>query len=87
MSVEGVNKSAISRVKGIGWNTVHCCLERAGEIIEVWNGNENSGNASRTLDSHGSNRHPPIKKITASSFKLRANAPEGQKAISDQSMW
>ena len=31
MSVEGVNKSAISRVKGIGWNTVHRWLERAGE--------------------------------------------------------
>ena len=31
LSVEGVNKSAISRVKGIGWNTVHRWLERAGE--------------------------------------------------------
>ena len=29
LSVEGVNKSAISRVKGISWNTVHRWLERA----------------------------------------------------------
>ncbi len=31
LSVEGMNKSAISRVKKIGWNTVHRWLERAGE--------------------------------------------------------
>jgi transposase-like protein/IS1 family transposase len=31
-SVEGLNKSAIARVKGIAWNTVHRWLERAG----VW---------------------------------------------------
>ncbi|MDA1276537.1 MAG: hypothetical protein O2960_21170, partial [Verrucomicrobia bacterium] len=38
----------------------------------------------RTLDSHGPIRQPPTMEITASSFKLRANAPEGQKAISYQ---
>jgi len=27
---EGLNKSAIARVKPIAWNTVHCWLERAG---------------------------------------------------------
>ena len=32
LSVEGVNKSAIARVKGISWNTVHRWLERAA----VW---------------------------------------------------
>ena len=37
LSVEGVNKSAISRVKGIGWNTVHRWLERAGEICLRFN--------------------------------------------------
>ena len=31
MSVEGVNKSAISRVKSPAWNMVHRWLERAGE--------------------------------------------------------
>ncbi|HIL70510.1 MAG TPA: hypothetical protein EYG38_11750 [Verrucomicrobia bacterium] len=31
LSVEGVNKSAISRVKKIAWNTVHRWIERAGE--------------------------------------------------------
>ncbi len=31
LSVEGMNKSAISRVKKIGWNTVHRWLDRAGE--------------------------------------------------------
>ena len=40
----------------------------------------------RTLDSGGSIRHLPNKKITASSFELRANAPEGQKAISYHNM-
>src|SRR5262249_9813990 len=29
LSVEGLNKSAIARVLGIGWNTVHRWLERA----------------------------------------------------------
>ena len=37
LSVEGVNKSAISRVKGIGWNTVHRWLERAGESCRRFN--------------------------------------------------
>jgi transposase-like protein len=32
LSVEGVNKSAIARVKGMAWNTVHRWLERAA----VW---------------------------------------------------
>ena len=36
----------------------------------------------RTLDSHRRIWHPPTIEITASSFKLRANAPEGRKAIS-----
>ncbi len=37
LSVEGVNKSAISRVKGIAWNTVHRWLERAGELCRKFN--------------------------------------------------
>ena len=37
LSVEGVNKSAISRVKGIAWNTVHRWLERAGESCRRFN--------------------------------------------------
>jgi len=37
LSVEGVNKSAISRVKGIAWNTVHRWLERAGESCRQFN--------------------------------------------------
>ena len=37
LSVEGVNKSAISRVKGIGWNTVHRWLERAGDMCLRFN--------------------------------------------------
>ena len=37
LSVEGVNKSAISRVKGIAWNTVHRWLERAGELCRRFN--------------------------------------------------
>ncbi len=31
LSVEGINKSAISRVKSLAWNTVHRWLERAGK--------------------------------------------------------
>ena len=37
LSVEGVSKSAISRVKGIAWNTVHRWLERAGELCRRFN--------------------------------------------------
>jgi len=37
LSVEGVNKSAISRVKGIAWNTVHRWLERGGESCRRFN--------------------------------------------------
>ena len=35
--MEGVNKSAISRVKRIAWNTVHRWLERAGESCRRFN--------------------------------------------------
>jgi len=37
LRVEGVNKSAISRVKGIASNTVHRCLERTGELCRRFN--------------------------------------------------
>ena len=37
LSVEGVDKSAIARVKGIAWNTVHRWLERAGESCRRFN--------------------------------------------------
>jgi len=37
LSVEGVNESAIARVKGIAWNTVHRWLERAGESCRKFN--------------------------------------------------
>jgi len=37
LSVEGVNKSAISRVKGISWNTVHRWLERAAACCRRFN--------------------------------------------------
>jgi IS1 family transposase/transposase-like protein len=37
LSVEGVNKSAISRVKGIAWNTVHRWLERAAVACRRFN--------------------------------------------------
>jgi hypothetical protein len=30
---------------------------------------------NRTFESHGPFRHPPNMEVTASSFKLRANAP------------
>ena len=35
--MEGVSKSAISRVEGISWNTVHRWLERAGELCRRFN--------------------------------------------------
>jgi len=34
LSVEGLNKSAIARVKGIAWNTAHRWLERAAGLAE-----------------------------------------------------
>jgi transposase-like protein/IS1 family transposase len=37
LSVEGVNKSAISRVKGLAWNTVHRWIERATESCRRFN--------------------------------------------------
>lgn len=43
LSVEGVNKSTISRVKGTGWNTVHRWLERAGEMYLRFNENNLGG--------------------------------------------
>ena len=39
LSVEGVNKSAISRVKGIAWNTVDRWLERAAVACRRFNKN------------------------------------------------
>ena len=36
LSVEGVNKSAISRVKSIAWNTVHRWLERAATSCQIF---------------------------------------------------
>jgi transposase-like protein len=39
LSVEGVNKSAISRVKSIAWNTVHRWLERAAIACRRFNEN------------------------------------------------
>jgi transposase-like protein len=37
LSVEGLNKSAIARVKRIGWNTVHRWLERAAACCRQFN--------------------------------------------------
>jgi IS1 family transposase len=37
LSVEGTNKSAIARVKGIAWNTVHRWLERAAAWCRRFN--------------------------------------------------
>ena len=39
LSIEGVNKSAIARVKGLAWNTVHRWLERATESCRRFNEN------------------------------------------------
>jgi hypothetical protein len=35
LSVEGMNKSAIARVKGIAWNTMHRWLERQGSVSSL----------------------------------------------------
>ena len=43
LSVEGVNKSAISRVKEIAWNTVHRWLERAAACCRRFNDRKTSG--------------------------------------------
>jgi hypothetical protein len=43
LSVEGVNKSAISRVKEIPWNTVHRWLERAAACCRRFNHHKTSG--------------------------------------------
>ena len=37
LSVEGVNKSAISKVQSVGWNTVHQWLEKAAKPCRQFN--------------------------------------------------
>ncbi|MDB4665256.1 hypothetical protein OAE97_02815 [Verrucomicrobia bacterium] len=39
LSVEGVNKSAISRIQSVGWNTVHRLLEKAAKSCRQFNRN------------------------------------------------
>ncbi|MDC0325522.1 hypothetical protein OAM01_02075 [bacterium] len=39
LSVEGVNKSAISRVQSVAWNTVHRWLEKAAKSCRQFNRN------------------------------------------------
>ena len=43
LSVEGMSKSAIARVKGIAWNTVHRWLERAAAWCRRFNDREIKG--------------------------------------------
>ena len=43
LSVEGVNKSAISRLKQVAWNTVHRWLERAAACCRIFNNRKTSG--------------------------------------------
>jgi len=43
LNVEGVNKSAISRVKEIAWNTVHRWLERAAACCRIFNDRKIAG--------------------------------------------
>jgi IS1 family transposase len=43
LSVEGVNKSAISRVKRISWNTVHRWLKKAATCCRRFNDRKTSG--------------------------------------------
>jgi IS1 family transposase len=43
LSVEGLNKSAIARVEGIGWNTVDRWLEKASDCGQRFNDQETKG--------------------------------------------
>jgi len=43
LSVEGLNKSAITRVEGIGWNTVDRWLEKASDCGRRFNDKETTG--------------------------------------------
>jgi transposase-like protein/IS1 family transposase len=43
LSVEGLNKSAIARVKGIGWNTVDRWLQRAADYCRRFNNQQMNG--------------------------------------------
>ena len=49
LSVEGLNKSPIARVKGIGWNTVHRWLERAAALCRRFNNRKIEGLSSPEL--------------------------------------
>ena len=43
LSVEGLNKSPIARVEGIGWNTVDRWLEKASDCGRRFNDKETTG--------------------------------------------
>ena len=49
LSVEGVSKSAIARVKGVAWNTVDRWLEKAAECCRQFNRNRTHGLDIREL--------------------------------------
>ena len=49
LSIEGLNKSAIARVKGIGWNTVARWLEKAAESCRRFNDRKTMGFAVAEL--------------------------------------
>ena len=49
LSVEGLNKSAIARVKQITWNTVDRWLERAGDSCRRFNDRNTTGLAVEEL--------------------------------------
>ena len=42
LSVEGLNKSAIARVKRIAWNTVHRWLEKAADLCRRFQRSKNN---------------------------------------------
>jgi len=62
LSAEGINKSAISRVQSVDWNTVHRWLKKAAKSCRHFNRNntrdmnirEIQADEIRTLDTHPS---------------------------------
>ena len=49
LSVDGLNKSTIARVKRIAWNTVHCWLEKAAAFCRQFNDRKIAGIAITEL--------------------------------------
>jgi hypothetical protein len=60
LSVEGLNKSAISRARGIAWNTVARWLEKAAKLCRRFNDQKTAGFCIAELQAGKIRKEQPI---------------------------